>query len=142
MPRVKFQGYESVEGILDMDYPRRLLKGKKYSQDELIPFLVLVIQSFGGKARKRDVDAKIYKLLSSEFSNDVYHETVSHNVERWKHDIAWAKERARQHHGYVKSAEEAGRGIWELTSFGKKYAKKLIRQLESSAKVIRRKKKT
>ena len=97
-----------------MDYARRLLKGKKYSQDELIPFLILVIKSFGGIARKSDVDEKMYELLASEFSNDVYHETVSHNVERWKHDIAWAKERARQHHGYVKSAEEAGWGIWEL----------------------------
>ena len=48
-----------------MDYARRLLKGKKYSQDELIPFLVLVIQSFGGIARKSDVDAKMYKILDS-----------------------------------------------------------------------------
>lgn len=78
-----------------MDYARRLLKGKKYSQDELIPFLVLVIQSFGGIARKSDVDEKMYELLSLEFSNDIYHQTVSHNVERWRHDIAWAKERAR-----------------------------------------------
>jgi len=125
-----------------MDYARRLLKGKKYSQDELIPFLVLVIQSFGGIARKSDVDKKMYELLDSEFSKDVYRETVSHNVERWKHDIAWAKERARQHHGYVKSAEKAGWGIWELTKYGKEYAGKLIKQLESSGKVIRRKKKT
>ena len=125
-----------------MDYARRLLKGKKYSQDDLIPFLVLVIQSFGGIARKSDVDAKMYKLLKSEFEHDIYHETVSHNVERWKHDIAWAKERARQHHGYVKSAVEAGYGIWELTSSGKKFATELIKQLESMSKVIRRKKKT
>lgn len=106
-----------------MDYARRLLKGKMYSQDELIPFLVLVIKSFGGIARKSDVDDKM-------------------NVERWKHDIAWAKERARQHHGYVKSAEQAGWGIWELTNFGKEYADKLIKQLEASVKVIRRKRKT
>ncbi len=125
-----------------MDYARRLLKGKIYSQDELIPFLVLVIQSFGGIARKSDVDAKMYRLLESEFSKDVYHETVSHNVKRWRHDIAWAKERSRQHHGYIKSAEEAGWGIWELTSSGKKYASELIKQLESAAKVIIRKKKT
>jgi hypothetical protein len=125
-----------------MDYARRLLKDKKYSQDELIPFLVLVIKSFGGIAKKSDVDEKMYKLLASEFSNDVYHETVSHNVERWKHDIAWAKERARQHHGYVKSAEQAGWGIWELTNSGKEYADKLIKQLEASVKVIRRKRKT
>ena len=125
-----------------MDYARRLLKGKKYSQDELIPFLVLVIKSFGGIARKSDVDEKMYELLNSEFSKDVYHETVSHNVERWKHDIAWTKERARQHHGYVKSAEEAGRGIWELTNSGKERADTLIKKLEASAKVIRRKRKT
>ena len=125
-----------------MDYARRLLKGKNYSQDELIQFLVLVIQSFGGTARKSDVDEKMYNILDSEFSNDVYHETVSHNVERWKHDIAWAKERARQHHGYVKSAEEAGWEIWELTSPGKKYASALMKKLDSATKVIRRKKKT
>lgn len=122
-----------------MGYARRLLKGKKYSQDELIPFLILVIQSFGGIARKNDVDEKMYELLSSEFYDGIYHQTVSHNVERWRHDIAWAKERARQHHGYVKSAEEAGWGIWELTSSGKEYAKKLIKKLEASVKVIKRK---
>lgn len=125
-----------------MDYARRLLKGKTYSQDDLIPFLVLVIQSFGGIARKSDVDNKMYELLNSEFTKDVYYETVSHNVERWKHDIAWAKERARQHHGYVKSAEQAGWGIWELTNSGKEYADKLIKHLEASVRVIRRKRTT
>jgi hypothetical protein len=123
-----------------MDYARRLLKGKSYSQDELIPFLVLVIKSFGGMAKKSDVDDKMYELLDSEFSIGVYHETVSHHIERWKHDIAWAKERARQHHGYIKSAEQAGWGIWELTNSGKEYADKLVKQLEASVKVIRRRK--
>ena len=125
-----------------MDYARRLLKGKKYSQDELIPFLVLVIKTFGGIARKSAVDEKMYKLLASEFTKNVYHQTVSHNIKRWIHDIAWAKERARQHHGYVKSAIEAGRGVWELTDNGKKYAEKLIQELEASVKVIRRKRET
>jgi len=125
-----------------MDYARRLLKGKIYSQDDLIPLLLLVIRSFGGIARKSDVDKKMYELLNSEFSKDVYHETVSHNIECWKHDIAWAKERSRQHHGYVKSAEQAGWGIWELTNIGNKYAGEMIKKLESDVKVIRRKKKT
>lgn len=125
-----------------MDYARRLLKGKKYSQDELIPFLVLVIHSFGGFAAKSDVDDKMYEILSSEFSTDIYHQTVSHNVERWRHDIAWAKERARQHHSYVKSAEEVGRGNWELTITGKQYAEQLIKKLEASVKVIKRKRNT
>jgi len=121
-----------------MDYARRLLKGKKYSQDNLIPFVVIVIGSFGGTAYKQDVDEKIYKILEEEFSNRVYHESVSHNVPRWQHDIAWAKERARQIHSYVKSAEEAGRGIWELTEKGKEYYKSLIKKLERSV-IIRKK---
>jgi hypothetical protein len=125
-----------------MDYARRLLKGKRYSQDDLIPFLLLVIHSFGGKTNKSDVDAKMYELLASEFSNDVYRQTVSNNVERWRHDVAWAKERAKQHHGYVKSAVEAGWGIWELTDSGEKYVNELIKRIKSSARVIRRKKKT
>ena len=122
-----------------MDYARRLLKGKKYSQDNLIPFVVLVIGSFGGVAFKRDVDEKMYRILREEFSIQVYHEKVSHNVPRWQHDIAWAKERARQNHVYVKSAEDSGRGIWELTKKGKDYYQSLIKQLEGSV-IIRKKK--
>ena len=124
-----------------MEYARRLLKGKKYTQDSLIPFVVLVIGSFGGIASKQNVDEKMYKILEEEFSTNICHETVSHNVPRWRHDIAWAKERAKQNHSYVKSAEESGRGVWELTEKGKKYYEDLIRELERSV-VVRRKKKS
>lgn len=123
-----------------MDYARKILKGRKYTQDGLIPFVVLVIGSFGGTATKRDVDEKMYKILEEEFSDGICHEPVSHNVPRWRHDIAWAKERAKQNHSYVKSAEESGRGIWELTEKGKKYYSSLVRELERS--VVVKKKKT
>lgn len=123
-----------------MEYARKLLRGKKYSQDNLIPFVVLVIGSFAGTAYKHEVDEKIYNILKEEFSSQVYHETVSHNVPRWQHDIAWAKERAKQIHGYVKSAEESGRGIWELTENGREYYKHLIKQLERSV-IVRKKRK-
>ena len=82
----------------------------------------------------------MYDLLNSEFSKDVYQETVSHDIPRWQHEVAWAKERARQHHYYVKSAQEAGWGVWELTKNGIEYAEKVIKRLESKTKVIRRKK--
>ena len=123
-----------------MEYARKLLKGKQYSQDNLIPFVVLVIGSFGGIAYKYDVDEKMFKILEEEFSSQVYHETVGHNVPRWRHDIAWAKERAKQIHSYVKSAEKSGRGIWELTEKGKEYYEQLINQLQRSV-VIRKKRK-
>ena len=125
-----------------MEHARRLLKGKRYSQDDLIPLLILVISSLGGTASKQKVDEHMYDLLKSEFSADVYHEKVSHNVPRWQHDVAWAKEKARQNFGYVKSAEEAGRGTWQLTENGRQFADHLVKKLESSTKVIRRRKKT
>jgi hypothetical protein len=120
-----------------MKYARKLLKGKKYTQDGLIPFVVLAIGSFGGSAEKKEVDEKMYKILEEEFSDKICHETVSHNVPRWQHDIAWAKERAKQIHSYVKSAVESGRGTWELTEKGKEYYEKLVNQLKRS--VITRK---
>lgn len=113
-----------------MEYARRLLKGKKYTQDSLIPFVVLVIGSFGGIAEKREVDEKMYKILEEEFSDNVCQQTVAHDVPRWRHDIAWAKERAKQIHTYVKSAEESGRGIWELTEKGKNYYDELVKYLD------------
>jgi len=54
-------------------------------------------------------------LFQHEFEKPYYNETVSHGVPRWKHHIAWAKERAKQRQGFIKSARESGRGIWELT---------------------------
>lgn len=125
-----------------MDYARRLLKGKKYTQDSLIPFVVLVICSFGGIAEKKDVDEKMYKILKDKFRDEVCHQTVSHDVPRWKHDIAWAKERAKQIHSYVKSAEESGRGVWELTEKGNKYYTDIVNELKRSVVVRKNKEQT
>ncbi|WP_043770022.1 hypothetical protein [Desulfobulbus propionicus] len=113
-----------------MDLVRKLLKGKNLSQDDLIPILILAIGSMGNKVLKSEVDGKMYELLKKEFSDPVYHEKVANNVPRWKHDVAWAKERAKQHHGYVKSAEQSGRGIWELTSEGMEYLEYLKKKLQ------------
>ncbi len=121
---------------------RLLLKGKQYSQGDLVPILVLVINSLGGSAPKQKVDEHMYDLLKAEFSSNVYHEKVSHGIPRWQHDIAWAKEIARQTYGYIKSAGDAGHGTWELTEKGIEYANKLIKKLEVSTRVIRRRKTT
>ena len=123
-----------------LENARRLLKGKRYSQDDLIPLLILVIRALGGVATKNQVDSNMYTLLDSEFSQNVYNKTVSHGVPRWQHDIAWAKERARQNLGYVMSAEDAGWGTWQLTEKGNAFANSLAKKIESSVRIIRRKK--
>lgn len=122
-----------------MEYIRKLLKGKKFKQDDLIPIVVLAIGSHGGIADKSDVDTQIYEVLKDEFSEKIYQETVSHDVPRWRHDIAWAKERAKQIHGYVKSADESGRGIWELTQKGQEYYDEIVQQLNKSTILRKRK---
>lgn len=90
-------------------------------QDELIPHIVNILYENGGKSTKTVVENEIFKLFQHEFEKPYYIETVSHGVPRWKHHIAWAKERAKQIHGFIKSAGESGRGIWELTDKGVAY---------------------
>jgi hypothetical protein len=90
-------------------------------QDELIPHIVKVLYENGGKATKIFVENEIFTFFQHEFEKPYYNETVSHGVPRWKHHIAWAKERARQRQGFIKSASESGRGIWELTDKGIAY---------------------
>lgn len=97
------------------------LAHKKITQDDLIKYVIKVLYEHGGKAEKSDVEEAIYRMLKEIFSQKWYQDTVSHNVPRWKHNIAWAKDRARQHHGFIKSAKESGRGIWELTEAGKRH---------------------
>jgi hypothetical protein len=110
-------------------YAKRYIEGKQYTQDNLIPLIILILGNKGGKATKNCVEQKIYDLLQNEFSKDLYHEIVARNVPRWKHDIAWARERAKQIHDYIKPPEESGRGTWELTSTGKKYYEELLVEL-------------
>lgn len=90
-------------------------------QDELIPHIVKVLFENGGKSTKSIVEQEIFTLFQHEFEKPYYKKTVSHGVPRWKHDIAWSKERAKQLHGFIKSAKESDRGIWELTDKGISY---------------------
>lgn len=90
-------------------------------QDELIPHIIKILYENGVKASKTFVETEIFTLFQHEFEKPYYNETVSHGVPRWKHHIAWAKERAKQRHGFIKSASESGRGIWELTYEGIAY---------------------
>jgi len=116
-------------------YAKRYIEGKIISQDTLIPVIILLIGSNGGQATKKYVEEKVYDLLREEFKKDLYHEKVANaTVKRWKHDIAWARERAKQIHGFIKSAKESGRGNWELTSKGMAYFDQLKKELKENLK--------
>jgi hypothetical protein len=99
---------------------------KKITQDDLIPHIIKILYKHGGRASKKQVDEEIYQMFQDEFQDEWYQGIVSHGIPRWKHNIAFAKERAKLLHGYIKSAEESGRGIWELTQEGEKYYQAVI----------------
>ena len=99
---------------------------KKITQDDLIPYIIKILHRHGGRASKKQVDEEIYQMFQDEFQDEWYQGMVSHGIPRWKHNIAFAKERAKLLHGYIKSAEESGYGIWELTQEGEKYYQAVI----------------
>ena len=99
---------------------------KKITQDDLIPHIIKILYKHGRRASKKRVDEEIYQMFQDEFQNEWYQGKVSHGIPRWKHNIAFAKQRAKSLHGYIKSAKESGRGIWELTQEGEKYYQAVI----------------
>lgn len=103
------------------------LKGYEFTEDGLIPLIVLILGTMGGRGSKQEVEKKLYGLFREKFKNEHWNKLVSHGVPRWKHYIAWGKERAKQIHGYIEAPKKAGRGIWQLTSKGEKYCA-LIRE--------------
>jgi len=98
-------------------------------QDRLIPYIILILYENGGRSTKNYVEKKLYTQNKELFDQEYYQTTVSHDVPRWKHTIAWSKERAKQIHGYVKSAKESGRSNWELTPAGFQFAETFITQV-------------
>ena len=99
---------------------------KKITQDDLIPYIIKILHKHDGRASKKQVDEEIYQMFQDEFQDEWYQGMVSHGIPRWKHNIAFAKERAKSLHGYIKSAKESGHGIWELTQEGEKYYQAVI----------------
>lgn len=94
-------------------------------QENLIDYIIKILYEKGGKATKKVVENEIYQLFKNQFEGQYYQQKVAHGVPRWKHYIAWAKERAK-HEGYVKSPKESGLGIWELTQKGIDYIEKRL----------------
>jgi hypothetical protein len=113
-------------------YAHKYSKDKKYSQDDLIPIIILLIGGNGGMAAKRYVEEKVYELLRDELRKGVYQERVANNIPRWKHDIAWARARAKKNHNYIKPPTTWSRGVWELTEKGNAFYQELVQALERS----------
>ena len=102
----------------DFDNTTKLSSGpipdRKITENELIPHIIDVLRKHDGKARKTVVEEEIYIKFQIIFEQPWYQQTISNDVPRWKHFIAWAKEKAK-HRGLIKYPNESGVGLWELT---------------------------
>lgn len=87
-------------------------------QEEMFNEILDVLQKLGGRETKRRIEELIFEKYRGEFVKEWYQEPVAQGVPRWKHNIAWAKEKLK-HQGLIKRPSQSGRGIWELTESGK-----------------------
>lgn len=87
----------------------------RIGQDDLTPFIIFILKENGGKLSKSDVEGQVYKILKQFLNDEWYTEKLSsQNVQRWKHNLAWAKEKAKTL-GLIKKPKRSERGYWELT---------------------------
>ena len=86
-------------------------------KDDLIPCIVKVLKKHGGRARKKQVEHDVYEQFKDTFERPYYQGTVSHGIPRWQHNLAWAKERAKNE-GLIQPPDKSGRGWWALTDQG------------------------
>lgn len=87
------------------------------TQSELVRDIIYLLKNEGGGASKIKVEEKIYLMHKEEFVKPWYNIRVSHGIPRWKHNVAWAKQRA-VHAGWIMWPAESGRGHWKLTVKG------------------------
>lgn len=89
----------------------------RIKQKDLVPIIIKILKENGGTATKEFVDGKIFQLFKDEFNQPYYQQKVSRGIPRWKHNIAWAKEIAKNM-GLIEPPLLSGRGIWKLTEKG------------------------
>jgi len=106
--------------ILD-DIPKldQIHTQQKLSLKEIDNALIKALQMLGGSAKKKVVEQKVYDMLQESFRNPWYQEESTPGIQRWKHQVDWARNRARER-GFIKSTDELGQGYWGLTESGMK----------------------
>jgi very-short-patch-repair endonuclease len=92
----------------------------KINNEELIADIILALLALDGSGEKKQVEKILFKKHEEIFRLPYYQQLVSNGVPRWQHNIAWAKEEAKNR-GLLNRPSDSGRGIWELTERGKSY---------------------
>ncbi len=93
---------------------------KPITEVDLMREILAYLRQKGGAAPKVSVEEAVFEGLKSAFVTSYYSELVGGGVPRWKKNIQFARNTARNM-GLIKPPEESGRGNWELTEKGQKW---------------------
>jgi len=92
-----------------------LKPANRVKKQEIIDGLVAYLKSQGGSAPKHEVEQALFELFKDTFQDPFYGECVGGGVPRWKKNVQFARNTARER-GLIKGESE--RGVWELTEKG------------------------
>lgn len=112
--------HKSNMNFKEADEKHRRKPFKKVSQKDLIPSILEILKQNNGKALKPYVEKEMFNRFNKMFSQAHYQEPVGEGIPRWKKDVQFARNKAREL-GLIKSPAVSGNGIWELSKDGWHY---------------------
>jgi hypothetical protein len=94
---------------------------KEVHELDLISAIINILKRNGGKMDKPEVEKAVFDQYADIFRQEWYQTPVGRGVPRWLKNIQFARNTACNTLRLLKSPNEAGRGIWELTEEGGKW---------------------
>ena len=88
------------------------------SHMDLIAAIIAVLKAHDGKLDKPDVEPEVFDRFKGPFSIPTTGGKFGGGVERWRKNVQFARNTACNALGLIKTPNEAGRGVWELTDKG------------------------
>lgn len=90
------------------------------TEKDLVKQVLTFLQRRGGSEQKAIVEKSLFEANKGDFSKPYWQVLVGGGVPRWKKNIQFARNTACKF-GWIKSPEDSGRGIWELTDKGRQW---------------------
>ena len=110
------------EGCGPIPKPRTRPPARAIHEMDLVHAIVKVLRRHNGSADKPTVEREVFDGYKEIFNQEYYQETVGTDTPRWLKNIQFARNTACNKLRLIKTPEEAGRGVWELTEAGRNWA--------------------
>jgi len=98
--------------------PVELGQNGQITEVDLMREILAYLKQRGGAAPKIAVEQAVFEKFKDAFKTPYYIELVGGGVPRWKKNVQFARNTAKNM-GLIKPPNESGRGNWELTEKGR-----------------------